>query len=289
MASEDAPLRMALGPKAVVLALGNGGLQRFDLELRPKAPPVADAGIRCCMHAALATTGNSLTAGGRQRPWQLHSLRKPQPNGLAVLAGLFVPTACVRSRCIDQDALKFSHLPVMLLLHAVLLTADKRAQQLACMGVVKCLAFSGDGRLLALGGEDGSLTVLDWLTLRPRIELRSAPPWKSTLFANAQQRVNQGAVKQGLAGPKMGSSEHAASKVRSVKCGMQQDVGMTPDVSLLGSANSCSGQTCAWAMVHPHARALLCCILSRVLRAWLHAWRAALDLDLCGCAGGTWD
>ncbi len=42
---------------------------------------------------------------------------------------------------------------------------------LAQQPVAKCLAFSGDGRLLALGGEDGSLTVLDWPTLRTRASL----------------------------------------------------------------------------------------------------------------------
>ena len=52
--------------------------------------------------------------------------------------------------------------------------AEKRARQLAGTGMVKCMAFGGEGRLLALGGEDGSLVVLDWFTLRPRIELRRA-------------------------------------------------------------------------------------------------------------------
>ena len=48
------------------------------------------------------------------------------------------------------------------------------AAQLAGVGMVKCLAFSGSGRLLALGGDDGSLTVLDWPALRVRAELRCA-------------------------------------------------------------------------------------------------------------------
>ncbi len=48
------------------------------------------------------------------------------------------------------------------------------AAQLAGLGMVKCLAFSGSGRLLALGGDDGSLTVLDWPALRVRAELRCA-------------------------------------------------------------------------------------------------------------------
>jgi hypothetical protein len=56
----------------------------------------------------------------------------------------------------------------------LLLCAETRAQQLAGVGMVKCMAFGGGGRLLALGGEDGSLLVLDWVTLRPRIELRRA-------------------------------------------------------------------------------------------------------------------
>ena len=52
--------------------------------------------------------------------------------------------------------------------------AGEVAAQLACLGMVKCLAFSGSGRLLALGGDDGSLTVLDWPALRVRAELRCA-------------------------------------------------------------------------------------------------------------------
>ena len=50
--------------------------------------------------------------------------------------------------------------------------AEKRAERLGSLGAVKCMAFGGEGRLLALGGEDGSLVVLDWFTLHPRIELR---------------------------------------------------------------------------------------------------------------------
>lgn len=37
---EDAPLRMALSPGALVLALAKGGLQRFDLQRNnPEGPP----------------------------------------------------------------------------------------------------------------------------------------------------------------------------------------------------------------------------------------------------------
>ena len=52
--------------------------------------------------------------------------------------------------------------------------AGEVAAQLAGLGMVKCMAFSRSGRLLALGGDDGSLTVLDWPTLRVRAELRCA-------------------------------------------------------------------------------------------------------------------
>lgn len=52
--------------------------------------------------------------------------------------------------------------------------AGEAAAQLAGLGMVKCLAFSGSGRLLALGGDDGSLTVLDWPALRVRTDLRCA-------------------------------------------------------------------------------------------------------------------
>jgi len=52
-----------------------------------------------------------------------------------------------------------------------LVSAGEEAGVLAALPVVKCLAFSGDGRLLAIGGEDGALTVLDWPTLRTRVSL----------------------------------------------------------------------------------------------------------------------
>ena len=50
---EDAPLRMALSPLALVLALGNGGLQQFSIELRPKLPPLLTpaSGQAACLHA----------------------------------------------------------------------------------------------------------------------------------------------------------------------------------------------------------------------------------------------
>ena len=37
---EDAPLRMALSPLALVLALGKGGLQQLNIQLRPEGPPL---------------------------------------------------------------------------------------------------------------------------------------------------------------------------------------------------------------------------------------------------------
>ncbi|KAK9814839.1 hypothetical protein WJX72_012445 [[Myrmecia] bisecta] len=46
------------------------------------------------------------------------------------------------------------------------------AERLKGLGMVKCMTFSQDGRLLALGGEDGSLQVLDWPSVRTRIDLR---------------------------------------------------------------------------------------------------------------------
>ncbi|KAK9832796.1 hypothetical protein WJX81_001956 [Elliptochloris bilobata] len=93
---EDAPLRMAATPSgdALVLAMGNGGLMRLDLEPLPGAPP------------------------------------------------RLVPAL------------------------------GEVAARLAGLGMVKCLAFSGSGRLLALGGDDGTLVVLDWPSLRTRAALR---------------------------------------------------------------------------------------------------------------------
>ncbi|BDA49251.1 probable prolactin regulatory element-binding protein [Coccomyxa sp. Obi] len=92
--TEEAPLRMALHPQgtSLVLALGTGMVQRFDVQSSPGAPPV------------------------------LHQAK-------------------------DKD-------------------------RLAHFTSVKCLAFSSDGRMLALGGEDGAITVVDWLTLRVVSDMR---------------------------------------------------------------------------------------------------------------------
>lgn len=51
---------------------------------------------------------------------------------------------------------------------------DKDRERLAEFTSVKCLAFSSDGRMLALGGEDGAITVVDWLTLRVVSDMRRA-------------------------------------------------------------------------------------------------------------------
>ena len=40
------------------------------------------------------------------------------------------------------------------------------------MGVVKCMAVSGDGRHLALGGEDGSLTVVGIPDMQTQASIR---------------------------------------------------------------------------------------------------------------------
>lgn len=50
--------------------------------------------------------------------------------------------------------------------------AGEVAARLAGLGMVKCLAFSTNGRLLALGGDDGAITVLDWPSLHARADLR---------------------------------------------------------------------------------------------------------------------
>ncbi|CAL8464126.1 g3661 [Coccomyxa elongata] len=94
--TEEAPLRMALHPQgtSLVLALGTGMVQRFDMQSSPGAPPL------------------------------LHQAK------------------------------------------------DKDQEKLAVFTSVKCLAFSSDGRMLALGGEDGAITVVDWLMLRVVSDMR---------------------------------------------------------------------------------------------------------------------
>lgn len=50
--------------------------------------------------------------------------------------------------------------------------AEKNIDRLAGFNSVKCLAFSSDGCLVALGGEDGSITVVEYLTLRVLVDIR---------------------------------------------------------------------------------------------------------------------
>lgn len=82
--------------------------------------------------------------------------------------------ACCRRRSLEALESSSNHtvcLAASLLLQQSFPLAGEEASVLAQQPVAKCLAFSGDGRLLALGGEDGSLTVLDWPTLRTRASL----------------------------------------------------------------------------------------------------------------------
>lgn len=50
--------------------------------------------------------------------------------------------------------------------------AERDSKLLARFGHVRCLSFSSDGRLLALGHEDASISVVDWISLRTLVELR---------------------------------------------------------------------------------------------------------------------
>jgi hypothetical protein len=50
----------------------------------------------------------------------------------------------------------------------LLATADDFAERAGGLASINCLAFSRDGRMLALGGEDGSITLLDWPSLTQR-------------------------------------------------------------------------------------------------------------------------
>ena len=45
----------------------------------------------------------------------------------------------------------------------------------AKIGIVECMAFSSDGRVLGVSTADGALTMYDWQTGRALNVLRSAP------------------------------------------------------------------------------------------------------------------
>jgi WD40 repeat protein len=47
--------------------------------------------------------------------------------------------------------------------------AGEFKQQTKSIGPIKGMSFSSDGRLLALGGEDGSIEVWEWPLMRRRL------------------------------------------------------------------------------------------------------------------------
>mmetsp|Transcript_10317 Transcript_10317/g.31048 ORF Transcript_10317/g.31048 Transcript_10317/m.31048 type:complete len:383 (-) Transcript_10317:443-1591(-) len=54
------------------------------------------------------------------------------------------------------------------------LATGEEADRLAKLPVAKALAFSSDGRRLAVGGEDASVIVLDWPSAQPRSSITAA-------------------------------------------------------------------------------------------------------------------
>ncbi len=53
--------------------------------------------------------------------------------------------------------------------------AGKAEEVFAKIGIVECMAFSSDGRILGVSTADGSLTMYDWQSGRALNMLRSAP------------------------------------------------------------------------------------------------------------------
>ena len=52
-------------------------------------------------------------------------------------------------------------------------SAGKAEQEFAKIGIVECMAFSSDGRILGVSTADGSLTFYDWQTGHALNVLRS--------------------------------------------------------------------------------------------------------------------
>lgn len=55
------------------------------------------------------------------------------------------------------------------------LSAGPKSDLLKGLGHIKCLGFSRNGRLLALGGEDSSLLILEWPSATIKKQLLCAP------------------------------------------------------------------------------------------------------------------
>ena len=122
---DDCPIRMVGLPdgKALLLALGGGGLVWVDVSDKEGGSP------RLTLHAGAATLPQVMDGPGAD-DWCMARLQ--QARGWHCLCRLC--SLC----CPDGEA----------------------AQRMKEVGVVKCMAVSSDGRHLALGGEDGSLTVV---------------------------------------------------------------------------------------------------------------------------------
>ena len=52
------------------------------------------------------------------------------------------------------------------------ISAGKAAEEFASIGIVECMAFSSDGRILGVSTADGLLTIYDWHTGRALNVLR---------------------------------------------------------------------------------------------------------------------
>lgn len=48
------------------------------------------------------------------------------------------------------------------------------ASKAPSIGALKCLSFSSDGRLLVMGGEDGSVRILHWPSLAPKLHWQAS-------------------------------------------------------------------------------------------------------------------
>ena len=147
----DTPLRLSgpIGGQHLLVALGGGGLQCLDLQLKNGSIPR--------LSQAQGMPSDSHCSSNSQ-----HLLRQ-----LQVVPSMPLPHEA-RGGAVNEEH------------HAspginLLLWAGELERQVSSLhaGHYKCLAFNSRGTLVAMGAEDGSFQVLDWPALAIKFDNRS--------------------------------------------------------------------------------------------------------------------
>ena len=181
---DDCPIRMVGLPdgKILLLALGGGGLVRVDVS------DTEGGSLRLTLHA-----GAAAFAAREGRPSQKPNDRYVARRGWRCLCQLRSPC------CPDGEA----------------------AQRMKAVGVVKCMAVSSDGRHLALGGEDGSLTVVGVPDMQTEASIRWVTPSVPLLVGcTLDLTCHTFVASSALIGRQPGSEITAATRHCRTRCAM---------------------------------------------------------------------